>query len=1321
MKIGKKSILVVLLVSLFSILGFLIVSNQTKIQASEKNKGQYTLEKISESTDQIEFLLKVKNPQKEEIVLSLDEKKVGLLFGEELIESLPSKVVNELSIKDYDQMNKIAIQFKETTGEYELPIILKAQTAGKNIADTLKVTQQDTVVAKASFDLNYQKQVAESKSNNNAIASPVTFNARNLVTVEDWGTFVSALQNPAVSSIKLSKDIARGNSALNPGTVSRSVTIDGANGVDNFSLDFGANAGANFRITLGSVGTASELRFNNVNLKGSGSAVTSADALVYAAPAVSSNWTAAFNNISLIEGHTKRIAYLQNGAILMDGGNIHLTHNGVGTGGAGGTSMNDSWHKLFEAKNITITNGTKISGTFSDMFMGSQVNDATILVNQGSTLELNNSRTTMIAIDGDRATMKFDGEGTKATIYSSQTGTDRFGGILCIQGVNSLIEVTNSAHFYLDSESHPATILQGNGSIFNIKNKAVLNAKIRNDARGNGFGAVMRFRTSSDMQFNIENDSEFSIIKDASSSSETLRLSGGNNAVKVTGGSKFKIIGNGNQEAINYTGTGNSFKLEDKNSKVEIVSTLGRGFSSGNQTVIAGDPGTEFTIDGYGTGGTFSFGSNSILEFHNMLYYDFRNNSGSVVFNGSGDLKNVYSDVSVWKQGNAAQLEGNPYSAWTLIDMGLYDTGFRYDYHSSRAARYRTFEMSQLNLPGTFTTDDSVHAVLGSTANNMRTMARISGNNANPVVDELRTPANADKYAFGHVTIPEGVEGSRSAWTDEVTVVLKVTKANTGETYEINGKTVGADENSQGLNIYGEGARPGLFQAENKRMANGDTEFFETGDKIEVVRAWRGGKAGDLNPDPNTVHLGKPGDEVPGDLKDWAESVATIDVTPPTKAVVTTDLNNATKQLSGTSGEDGAKVFVKVNGEWLKGSDGQAITTTVNAGAWTLDLPKYLDKTATVDIYFKDKATISPLPAFTLPKTYTQEPDGVFGNISEEVTGYEAYSGYHDAVKSGTKDDRFNPANRLVVKDVIPDQSKLVKTVASSGGSDKTAIGDTLTYTLQAENPKAESAPWKNIELVDVLAAGLQFDPTNHGITINGESIGADQSKFSYVEESRTLKIYAGDLAANKKVTVTFKVKLGQNAIVGSDIKNTAKATGDSPQEKPFVQGPINPDSAHELLTVTSNEVGLPGGKVEGVLSFVSAPKMIDFGLKESGSYGNFSADDPEYDQSLVVSDSREILTDWKLSAKVTKVMESTDDQSYKLPEALIYKDGARDNVLKLEEPYDIIKKARGSQNVSEEEWVKKGNGFKMVLEANQYRKLGEYTATIKFTLSETQ
>ncbi|MGX7265610.1 isopeptide-forming domain-containing fimbrial protein [Enterococcus crotali] len=1321
MKIGKKSIVVVLLVSLFSILGFLVFSNQTKIQASENNKGQYTLEKISESTDQIEFLLKVKNPQKEEIVLSLDGNETGLLSEEALIENLPSKQLNELEVKEHDQMNKVTIQFKEATGEYEFPMIFNARTTGKDISDTLKVVHKNAVVAKASFDLKYPEEAVESKKNNTETASTVAYSARNLVTVEDWDSFVSALQNPTVSSIQLTKNISRGSSSVNPGTVSRSVTIDGANGVDNFSLDFGANSAANFRINLGAVGIASEIRFNNVNLKGSGTAVSSNDAIVYASAADSANWTAAFNNISLSEGHTKRIAYLPNGAILMDGGNIHLTHNGIGSGGAGGTSMNNNWHKLFEAKNITITNGTKISGTFSDMFMGSQVNDATILVNQGSTLDLNNSRTTMIAIDGDRATMKFDGEGTKATLYSSQTGTDRFGGILCIQGVNSLIEVTNSAHFYLDSQSHPATILQGNGSIFNIKNKAVLNAKIRNDATGNGFGAVMRFRTSSDMQFNIENNSEFSIIKEASSSSETLRLSGGNNAVKVTGGSKFKIIGNGNQEAINYTGTGNSFKLEDKNSKVEIISTLGRGFSSGNQTIIAGDPGTEFTIDGYGTGGTFSFGTNSILEFHNMLYYDFRNNSGSVVFNGSGDLKNVYSDVSVWKQGNAAQLEGNPYSAWTLIDMGLYDTGFRYDYHSSRAARYRTFQMSQINLPGTFTTDDSVHAVLGSTANNMRTMARISGNNANPVVDELRTPTNADKYAFGHVTIPEGVEGSRSAWTDEVTVVLKVTKANTGETYEINGKTVGADEQSQGLNVYGEGARPGLFQAENKRTANGATEFFETGDKVEVLRAWRGGKDGDLNPDPNTVHLGKPGDEVPGDLKGWADSVATIDVTPPTQAVVTTDLSNATKQLSGTSDENGAKVFFKVNGAWLKGTDGQTISTIVNAGKWEIDLPEYLTKTDKVDVYLKDTTLISPLPSYTLPDTYTQEPDGVFGNINTEVDSYSTYAGYHDAIKAGTKDDRFNQAKRLIVKDVIPDQSTLVKSVESSGGSDKTAIGDTLTYTLKAENPKAGSEAWKNVELVDVLAEGLDFDPADHGITINGKSIGEDQSKFSYVEATRTLKIYVGDLAANTNATATFKVKLGQSAVVGSDVKNRAKANGDSPQEKPFVQGPINPDSAHAILTVNSNEVGLPGGKAEGVLSFISAPKMIDFGLKESGSYGNFSADDPEYDQSLVVSDSREVLTDWKLSAKVTKVMESTADHSYKLPEALVYKEGSRDNVLKLEEPYDIIKKARGSQNVSEEEWVKKGNGFKMVLEANQYRKLGEYTATVKFTLSETQ
>nr|WP_242700679.1 isopeptide-forming domain-containing fimbrial protein [Enterococcus sp. DIV0212c] len=444
--------------------------------------------------------------------------------------------------------------------------------------------------------------------------------------------------------------------------------------------------------------------------------------------------------------------------------------------------------------------------------------------------------------------------------------------------------------------------------------------------------------------------------------------------------------------------------------------------------------------------------------------------------------------------------------------------------------------------------------------------------------------------------------------------------------------------------------------------------------------------------------------------------VEAIDVTPPTQAVVATDLNNATKQLSGTSDENGAKIFVKVNDQWLKDAGGQAVSTTVSSGKWLLDLPKYLTKTDKVDIYVKDTTTINPLPAYPLPDTYTQEPDGVFGNINVEVNEYENYQGYHDAVKSGTKDERFNQAKRLTVNDVLPDKPGLAKTAKSSGG-ETTSIGDVITYTLKVSNNKADSQDWKNIQLVDKIPEGLIFDPLNHGITISGSPVGGN--RFKYDDQTRTLTIAVGNISAKKLKTITFNATVSQNAVVGQDIINIAEANGDSPQEKPFVPGTINPNSEHESISVKSGGAGVPGGEIMGSLSFISAPTALDFGVQTEKLNGKTIAVEPTIvGEQLVVSDNRKDLKKWTMFAAVLTPLANGDTI---LPSAIHYVNGNSDEVITglSKEIFSHTNKNAGEYNISEEEWEKKGNGFKVELPPGAVNKLGKYQATIQFTLSD--
>nr|OTP10515.1 hypothetical protein A5888_003813 [Enterococcus sp. 9E7_DIV0242] len=707
-------------------------------------------------------------------------------------------------------------------------------------------------------------------------------------------------------------------------------------------------------------------------------------------------------------------------------------------------------------------------------------------------------------------------------------------------------------------------------------------------------------------------------------------------------------------------------------------------------------------------------GARAAVLIDNPYYYDFANtrSGGGNIFaltGSAGTFVAKNTDVSVWTKGSRVYID-NPVYDWTLID----------------------FSLTGSNLATISSSNDSGFNSLFGAPNNY---SRMSGNNARPVVDDLRIPTNGDKKIYGHASVPEGFENNRDAWSDEVTVYVVVRNVDGSVAYPLTGKTIGAP----GKSVYGENARNGMFE-----ITLPDGKFLETGQTVEVVGAHRTG-ANSLN---GKVHESLPEDILTGVVK-------TIDVTPPTQAVSSTDLSNATKQVTGTSDEDGAKVFVKVNGAWLKDASDNLVTTTVSGGQWTINLQSYLAEGDKVDIYLKDildgqsiltnntnlkevaaeegitdLTTIPDIKAYfgdkfyALPATYTQEPDGVYGNISEEVDGYASYSGYHDAIRE-LNDERFDSALRLTVKDVIPDNPKLTKSVISSGGA-TTSVGDTLTYTLKVKNDKTNSMDWADVVLEDTLAEGLVFSPENHGITIKKiDALGTETEitlaadAFEYNETTRLLSINVGDISTLAEFIVTFEVKVN-NSKVGGNISNKVDAKGYSPQEVPFVAGPINPDADHARITIESNEVGLPGGEVYGVLELISAPSVIDF-KKHTVATNDTRVEEPELDMPLTVSDNRGNLTSWTLTATLTKEMANTGDTTKILREAIKFNDGTSEEALDGEAT--LIKTHTHSdvgEYVVSNEWRSGGTGLKLEVPAGSVKKLGQYQAEITWHLGDT-
>ena len=120
-------------------------------------------------------------------------------------------------------------------------------------------------------------------------------------------------------------------------------------------------------------------------------------------------------------------------------------------------------------------------------------------------------------------------------------------------------------------------------------------------------------------------------------------------------------------------------------------------------------------------------------------------------------------------------------------------------------------------------------------------------------------------------------------------------------------------------------------------------------------------------------------------------------------------------------------------------------------------------------------------------------------------------------------------------------ESEKTAEVINAEGDGKAEYGDIIEYTITAEN-KSDSDGKVNI--TDPLPQGVEYSETLEGkanpiiIKVNGIIVG----NGSYDAETRTIS-YNGNLAANAKLILTFKVKVTSTNI-DEDIVNTATING---------------------------------------------------------------------------------------------------------------------------------------------------------------------------------
>nr|WP_285853763.1 isopeptide-forming domain-containing fimbrial protein [Bacillus safensis] len=548
----------------------------------------------------------------------------------------------------------------------------------------------------------------------------------------------------------------------------------------------------------------------------------------------------------------------------------------------------------------------------------------------------------------------------------------------------------------------------------------------------------------------------------------------------------------------------------------------------------------------------------------------------------------------------------------------------------------------------------------------------MSGNNARAIVDELRIPTNADHSIYGHVFVPVGNSDSRDAWTNEAYVKVEVTKAD-GTKYELIGKTYGS-ENS--LSVYGDAEQAGLFKIDLP-----DQQLLNAGDQVEVISAWRGKE----DPSSPQARLSQP-----DDLK--VSKTTVVDVTPPNPAVITNanNITNATKQIFGTNGEPEATVTVKVNGSSIKGS-----AKVNDQGDWQFNLPTYLQKNDVVQVFLTDEA-------------------GEAANIKNPPSTNSNQGNTNPAEDLQYHDTTFKKAASFQVKDVLPDENTVTKSVSVNNENQVTRVGSILTYTLNVKNNKSAGVQteWKKVILEDVLSKGLDFIPSS--IQINGEAINSSQ--FSYDEGTKKLQIELGNMSSQKEIDVVFQAKVNESA-VEQTIKNKASATGEIPQEAEFTPGPIDPEKELKTITVESNEVENPGGEILGILDFVSAPKMLSFGEQLKISPKNERYPLVHQVDDLVVQDTRKVKSEWQVTARMMKTLQSSNGDT--LPSALVYRQAGQDQVIGASDMVIYRHKSvdHNPVNISSE-WEGIKEGLLLDIKAGEARSTN-YSGIIEWTLQD--
>lgn len=859
--------------------------------------------------------------------------------------------------------------------------------------------------------------------------------------VNEWNDLKNAISNSSVDKIIVNQPISAGTSLA---TIDREIEIDGQNNLINFG-------GQKLNLKAGGKITVSNFTFT-----GTGTIFTGSDGEVVLK-----------NKITADSNNTAGLADISGSSLVkFDGADATY-------------SQGDKTAPGITSKDFVVTNASKINSTAISLYE-SKVNGGTTTIDKGSKVDAKSygpgdNKAGQVFKYNNVADIYIKDPGTEVNLSGNVYTSGNDGALFTVQQDDSSINVLDGAKMNLLSERTTALVMYSKNGKFNVKNGSELNFK--SNGNNNEYGGTIRFRIKGYNTFNIEDNSKINIVKTGKNNADknailppAIRMSGENNKVIVNGNSEFRVLneGNvngtdsnsggdrGNQGLLYNAGAGNQFIVNGEDSSVDIqakhgaaidAKSAGIDIQAGEETYFVTRGTTPNTSDAIFNAGKMT------IDMYKPKYFDFSSKTSQVFDNLNGStMKTQGSDLSVWKKGT--DLTKNPYKSWTLIDYGLSGA----DYNKIDSANDNDFL---------------------SNFNKMSDYSRITANNQSAKVTSIQVPTNADQFIHVNVSVPEGKhDEDRPAYDNEVGVRVGVYDEQGNELEQLTGRTTTEkiyDSNEEKLGVV--------------KIPLPNNEFFKPGMSVKVLSAWRGsGEEGS-----NKVHTSRPEDIT-------AKEVTAIDVTPPSQVTLDSKkISNSMTKLSGKSDQNGARIFLKNNGQWVKNEQGKLVTTVVTDGQWTLQLPKALSKGDDFEIYAKEDMSITNQDiTYNLPDTYTQEPNGISGNLNVSAVGYDNYQGYHDAV--GT--NRFASSLRLNVLDAMPPTPEIKKIARSLTKDEKgnqipqikdgaaakpdewqgtqTKVNNTLAYRIVVQIPgssgKEQEKVMYNANVTDVIPEGLEFN-----------------------------------------------------------------------------------------------------------------------------------------------------------------------------------------------------------------------------------------------------